>query len=706
MRGREVRAGRWPAAILLLAVLSIGAAGQASGDDGSQAATGPVRVIVQVATDREAPELAAGLRAASSSARRDVVEAVEERAGQLVRHARALPYAVVEISADQTDALARDPRVAAVHEDVAVELALSASVPLVAAKGLEHPVGVQLTGAGTAIVIIDAGVQADHPFLQGASGSRVLAEACFAGGGEVRDQHGNLLHTLVPSCRGGAAELVGPGSAAPLLGNSHGTHVAGIAAGSSGEPAGSHGVAPKSGILAVQVFSADDAGGVMLAFTSDLLSALDWVLERSDSYGVAAVNLSVGGGAFDGACDDVSPWTPIRDAVAALREAGVITVAASGNDQLRNHIAAPACLSPVVAVAASTGEDEVASFSNMSEDVDLLAPGVSIDSSVVGSGYWSLSGTSMATPHVSGAVALLRQAEPTATTAHVVGALRASNVRIDDERSDGSVTDLPRLHLPSALAHLTGAELPPSAPALTSTNGDPRVVLSWTDPGSASSFRLHRSTGSGCTSTDPLVYHGSVRSYEDVDVVHSRTYRYCVTAVEASGTSPLSNVRSVTARDLTAPAAPSLSTKGGKREVTISWPAVTEPTGPVTYRVYRSTTMSCSANSRRIATTTARSVTDTGLEGATAYSYCATATDGAGNRSGLSTTRSATTSGYPDHGFKDVPRGSWYDVPVRYLKAEGITQGKGGPGLYSPGSSVTRAEMAAFLWRAAGEPRG
>ena len=63
-------------------------------------------------------------------------------------------------------------------------------------------------------------------------------------------------------------------------------------------------------------------------------------------------------------------------------------------------------------------------------------------------------------------------------------------------------------------------------------------------------------------------------------------------------------------------------------------------------------------------------------------------------------------TGYPDPGFSDVPSGSWYDVPVRYLKAEGITQGKGGPGLYSPRSSVTRAEMAAFLWRSAGRPLG
>jgi hypothetical protein len=63
-------------------------------------------------------------------------------------------------------------------------------------------------------------------------------------------------------------------------------------------------------------------------------------------------------------------------------------------------------------------------------------------------------------------------------------------------------------------------------------------------------------------------------------------------------------------------------------------------------------------------------------------------------------------TGHPDHGFRDIPRGSYYDHAVRWLRANDITHGAGRPGHYSPDTNVTRAQMAAFLWRAAGSPTG
>jgi hypothetical protein len=148
------------------------------------------------------------------------------------------------------------------------------------------------------------------------------------------------------------------GAAAPIPGAEHGTHVAGIVAGARTSPDPQRGVAPGASVVAIQVFSQLDDGS-FAAQGSDLLAALDWVQTTHAAHQVAAINLSLGHGAYPGTCDHLEAWEPIRLAVDRLRQQGVLTIAASGNDGLPGAMAAPACLSNVVSVGAVDGADRV-----------------------------------------------------------------------------------------------------------------------------------------------------------------------------------------------------------------------------------------------------------------------------------------------------------------------------------------------------------
>ncbi|MFO0688871.1 MAG: S8 family serine peptidase [Myxococcota bacterium] len=309
------------------------------------------------------------------------------------------------------------------------------SVPQIGAD-LAHQAGDD--GDGFAVALIDTGVDLDHPMYA----SRLIEQACFSVGND---------------CPNGTNQMLGAGAAAPcaLPGCDHGTHVAGIAVGDL-SPNPLVGVAPHAQLIAINVFS--DSNGEAVAYTSDILAAMQHVLALSAFHDVAAVNLSLGGQAYGTtqSCNQASPAQV--NAIAQLRSARIATVAAAGNDGFTNAVSLPACLSNAIGVGSVSDTDVVSSFSNSADFLDLLAPGETILSAADGGGTRSATGTSMATPHVSGAFAAIREAVPNATVDEIENALRLSGVPILDGRNGITI---PRIQVDQAITMLEAA--PPSS---------------------------------------------------------------------------------------------------------------------------------------------------------------------------------------------------------------------------------------------------
>src|SRR5262249_49098603 len=196
--------------------------------------------------------------------------------------------------------------------------------------------------------------------------------------------------------------------------------------------------------MAVQVFSkftaVADCGlfntPCVGAYTSDLIAGLERVYAVHGTRNIASVNLSLGGGSFTAPCDG-EPEKPIID---SLRAVGIATVIAAGNDGSRSALSAPGCISSAISVGSTTKTSVLSSFSNIAAFLSVLAPGSSIVSSVPGGGYATASGTSMATPHVTGVMALFKQGDPGATITEAVAALQQTGVPVPDLRLGGTLT--------------------------------------------------------------------------------------------------------------------------------------------------------------------------------------------------------------------------------------------------------------------------
>jgi subtilisin family serine protease len=261
--------------------------------------------------------------------------------------------------------------VAAATTPVKFRFTLDKSVPYI---GATKAYNLGYTGADQYVVVIDTGVETAHPFLQG----KVALEACFS-----------------DSCPNGQTSMIGPGAARPV--HWHGTHVAGIVAGSNSNM---RGVAPGAKIIAVNVFDASGA-----AYDDDIIKALNWVNTISSQYNIVAVNMSLGSSqVFRTTCDGYIP--SMTDAIKALRDKKIATVISSGNSYAYG-MSAPACITYSVSVAATMStSDVITTFSNVNENTTFAAPGNNIVSSGLMGSYRYASGTSMSSPHVAGAFAV------------------------------------------------------------------------------------------------------------------------------------------------------------------------------------------------------------------------------------------------------------------------------------------------------------
>jgi uncharacterized repeat protein (TIGR01451 family) len=372
-----------------------------------------------------------------------------------------LPYLALTVhDAATLAALAADPLVLAIREDRPVPLLLSESVPLIRGH-FAHIIFYR--GQGQTVAVLDTGVDKNHPALAG----KVVSEACYSTNSAA--QGASSL------CPGGAtsstANNSGLNCANTISGCDHGTHVAGIVAG----------VAPGANLIAIQVFSRFTDGGAntfcananrtspcTLSYQSDQIAALNRVFALRNSFAIASVNMSLGSGQFTSACDT----DPVKPGVDLLRGANIATVIAAGNSSFRNAMGAPACISTAISVGATTKTDQVADFSNVNAFTTLWAPGFDIYAAIPPAfavnadvPYQAKNGTSMAAPHVAGAVAILKQVKPAATVAEISNLFTSTGPLVTDQRTGGSITKR-RLDIYTALCVL-----------ITCDNDDYRTLL-------------------------------------------------------------------------------------------------------------------------------------------------------------------------------------------------------------------------------------
>ncbi len=310
--------------------------------------------------------------------------------------------------------LRNSSEVTSVGENLVGKPALAESVLLIGSLNAWNR---GFSGANQTIAVLDTGVDKYHPFLR----NKVVAEACFS--------TTSLTYSSV--CPGGVNRSTQPDSGVncnrgnpALTGCYHGTHVAGIAAGRFDDPNPSlsrYGVARDAQLIAIQIFTQRTGTNDIVFLIDDLNLGLQQVQNVSQTFKIAAVNLSVQLGLYSTTCDNDVNFAATRDIINQLRSYGIASIAAAGNNGIApsigdpNAISFPACISRVISVGSTqdgsngTVVDRVSGFSNSASFLSLLAPGEVITSSVPGGGFANDSGTSQAAPHVAGAWAILRQ---------------------------------------------------------------------------------------------------------------------------------------------------------------------------------------------------------------------------------------------------------------------------------------------------------
>jgi subtilisin family serine protease len=264
-------------------------------------------------------------------------------------------------------------------------------------------------GSGQVIAIIDSGIDLAHPDLQ----SKLWRNPCEIAGNLVDDDGNGYVDDIV------GWDFV-QGDAEPSDGYGHGTHVSGIAAAATNNALGVAGVGAEARIMVLRTLGNDGRGTY-----ANIALAIHYAADQ----GVRVLSLSLGG---------TDPSILLQEQVAYAQSRGSLLVAAGGNYDTVGLLY-PAAIDGVLAVSASTSLDQAWAGNSRGPELDVAAPGVGLYSTTRGSLYGFMTGTSMATPQVSGLAALIWSYRPDLTWGQVGEAITSTAVDIDvagwDERT-------------------------------------------------------------------------------------------------------------------------------------------------------------------------------------------------------------------------------------------------------------------------------
>lgn len=491
-------------------------------------------------------------------------------------------------------ALARDPAVVRIYLNRENQPALTTSLGVI---GMPAAYAGGATGAGQTVAVLDTGGWRYHEFLF----NRIVSAACYS-----THNPGVGFYSLCPGSATSSTDIDSANDCRSdlLLGCGHGTHVAGTAAGWIAAPRPGFppsGVARDARIISINVFTAEDRAyggcpqglpssmfGCVIAFTADIITGLERVYELRNDHQIAAVNMSIQGGRHATACSS-DPAVPV---VNLLRGAGIAVVAAAGNSAWDNEIAWPSCLPGVVAVGNTTNTDGRSPSSNWGPLIDIAAPGTDIVAPDVNPSFPSdttfyapKTGTSMSSPHVAGAFAVIRSQYPNASIDDILAALVATGTPIT-----AAGTTVRRMNVDLALAALAGPQA--TTTALTApTTGTVGQNLTF-----SASVTAHSGTPTGTVSfrrsgtqfaTATLNAGGTAQvNVSNLPAgTHSITAHYLGSGGFAASASPARSVTITGTQSTTTLAAPASSIYGQSLnfQATVTAPGVT-PTGTVSFR--------------------------------------------------------------------------------------------------------------------------